>query len=78
MTRNDTRNNGSSFGARVKQAQREKGVTNPVAAAEIGVSLRVYQLWRSGRTPSIGNVFKLADYYDKPPSYFLDGLEVVA
>lgn len=75
MTRNETRNH-SSFGAQLKAAQAEKGLTNPKAATGLGVSLRVYQLWRSGKAlPSMTNVLKLAHFYGKPLGYFLNGIQ---
>lgn len=75
MTRNTTRNI-ELFGSRLKAAQAEKEMTNEAAAAAIGVSLRLYQMWRSGKRPSLNNLLLVARFYEKPVGWFLGDEEI--
>ena len=74
MTRNETRNP-SSFGAKLKVLQTKRGLTNEEAATEIGVGLRLYQMWRSGKRPGLPNLIRLANFYGVSAGYLLDDTE---
>lgn len=61
-----------TFGDRLKQAQAERAITNEDAARELDVGLRLYQMWRSGQLPGLPNLIRLAEFYGKPVSWFID------
>lgn len=57
--------------ARIQEAQREKGSTNGEVAAAVGVSVRLFQKWKSSTvTPSYPNLVRLAEYFERPVSWF--------
>lgn len=82
MSRNETRNptSAEAFADRLKEAQEQRGLGNEAAAREIGVGLRLYQMWRSGQQmPSMKNLVRLARFYDVNVGWLLgEGSEIAA
>ena len=39
-------------------------MTNEEAARELGVGLRLYQMWRAGQRPGTENLIRLARFFD--------------
>lgn len=74
MTRNQTRNP-VSFGDILKGLQAERELTNEEAAKAIGVGLRLYQMWRSGRRPGMRNLIRVAHFYNVSVGDLLDDVE---
>lgn len=63
----------SSFGARVKQARDEAGMTIAALAKELGVDPRTVAGWQANRSrPSYERLAVLARVTGKAPSFFLE------
>jgi transcriptional regulator with XRE-family HTH domain len=81
VSRNKTRNRTSAeaFAERLKQVQKERGLTNEDAARELGVGLRLYQMWRADQMPGMKNLVRLARFYGVSVGWLLgEGTEVAA
>ena len=62
----------SAFSVRLRELRALKRVTQKQAAKGIGLSERLYQSYElAEKEPSLGNINKLADYFDVSTDYLL-------
>ena len=52
------------FSEKIRMLRKEQGLTQPAAAAKIGLSMRGYQNMELGIDPRYNNILKIANYYD--------------
>lgn len=53
-----------SFAEKIRMLREERNVTQPVAAAEMGLSMRGYQNLELGTEPRYSSLLRVADYYN--------------
>jgi len=62
----------SAFSVRLRELRASKGVTQKQAAKGIGLAERLYQSYELGeKEPSLGNINKLADFFEVSTDYLL-------
>ena len=62
----------SAFSVRLRELRTSKRVTQKQAAEGVGLSERIYQSYELGeKEPTLGNINKLADYFDVSTDYLL-------
>lgn len=52
------------FAEKIRMLRKERNVTQPVAAAEMGLSMRGYQNLELGTEPRYSSLLRVADYYN--------------
>ena len=61
-----------TFAERLKALRKSRRIYQREAAGQIGVSVRAYQLYESGRSdPNIATLIALADYFDVSIDYLV-------
>ena len=66
----------SSFGNRLQQLRKEKGVYQREMAALLDITLRAYQLYEADRGyPTVPGLIRLADYFDVSLDYLVGRAE---
>ena len=62
----------SDFSTRLRKLRAQKNITQKRAAEGIGLSERLYQSYElAEKEPSLGNIIKLADFFDVSADYLL-------
>lgn len=62
----------SDFSERLRELRASKKVTQKQAAKDMGLSERAYQHYELGeKEPSLGNIVKLADFFEVSADYLL-------
>ena len=52
------------FAERVRILRKERGLSQPAVAEQIGLSMRGYQSIELGSPPRYGSIFRIAEFYD--------------
>ena len=52
------------FTEKIRMLRSERGISQPAAAAQMGLSMRGYQNIELGTEPRYLSILKIADYYD--------------
>lgn len=67
------------IGARICEAQRERGLTNEELALEVGLGLRLVQKHRAGaNAPTLENLARYGRVLDRPVAWFFEEEGVAA
>ena len=53
-----------SFAEKIRMLRAERNMTQPVVAAEMGLSMRGYQNLELGTEPRYSSLLRVADYYN--------------
>ena len=61
-----------SFGSRLKQLRKERGITLQSMSEYLGISMRAYQYYESGgRYPEFHGLIALADFFEVSLDYLV-------
>ncbi len=62
-------------GRRIREARLAYGWTNEEFARRVGVSWRTVVRWQKGQLPRLSRLVRLAEVFDLPQGYFVQGAE---
>ena len=65
----------TSFGERIKNLRKQKGLTQRQMAAHFGITERNYQRYEVSDSPSNDTLIKMADFFDVSTDYLLGRLK---
>lgn len=63
------------FAEKIRMLREERGLTQTVAATEMGLSMRGYQNLELGATPHYHSLLYVADYYNVSVDWLMDRTE---